>query len=274
MREPKWKDNSVQSRVAAYFSNFDFNGTIYETPLKGGLKDLVMSTTKQEYSRHVSVPSDEGVRVDKAITIEKPVSEVYSFWRRFENLPRFMRHVESVTVQDDLHSHWVVKAFGAKKLEWDSEIIEQRDNEMISWRSLPGADVDNAGSVWFTPVPSGNGTVVRLEMKYIPPGGKTGAMISKLFRQDAGSEIDEDLNRLKTLLETGQLPEEENDGMAQWRERTVEFTRKAAGTANEYVHENPWVIVAGMAIIGFTVGLLLGRRRDRLSRLTEALMPD
>jgi len=184
-----------------------------------------------------------------------------------------MRHVESVTVQDDLHSHWVVKTFGAKKLEWDAEIIEQRDNEMISWRSVPGADVDNAGSVWFTRVPSGNGTVVRLEMKYVPPGGKTGASIAKLFRQDVGSEIDEDLNRLKTLLETGQLPEE-NDAMAQWRERTAEFTRKAAGTANEYVHENPWVIVAGMAIIGFTLGLLLGRSRTRSSRWAEVLRRD
>src|SRR5215475_2546167 len=152
-----------------------------------------MSSTKQEYSRHVSVHSDEGARVDKAITIEKPVSEVYSFWRRFENLPRFMRHLESVTVQDDLHSHCVVKTFGGKKLEWDSETIEQRENEMISWRSLPGADVDNAGSVWFTPVPGGSGTVVRLEMKYVPPGGKTGAIVSKVFRQDADSEIEEDL---------------------------------------------------------------------------------
>jgi uncharacterized membrane protein len=208
------------------------------------------------------VPSDEGARVDKAITIEKPVSEVYSFWRRFDNLPRFMRHLESVTIQDDLHSHWVVKTLGGKKLEWDSEIIEQRDNEMISWRSLPGADVDNAGSVWFTRVPGGNGTVVRFEMKYVPPGGKTAAFISKLFRQDAESEIDEDLNRLKTLMETGQFPEEQEDALAQWRQRTVEFTRRAADTADEYVHKNPWVIVAGMTVIGFTLGLLLGRRRD------------
>ena len=104
-----------------------------------------MNTTKQEYSRHVSVPSGEGARVDKAITIQKPVSEVYSFWCRFENLPRFMRHLESVTVQDDLHSHWVAKTSGGKKLEWDAEIIEERQNQMISWRSLPGADVDNAG---------------------------------------------------------------------------------------------------------------------------------
>src|SRR5882757_8017007 len=203
-----------------------------------------MSTAKHEFSRHVSVPSDEGVRVDKAITIEKPVTEVYSFWRRFENLPRFMRHLESVTVQDDLHSHWAVKMFGGKKLEWDAEIIEERNNEMISWRSLPGADVDNAGSVWFTPVPGGTGTVVRLEMKYVPPGGKTAVLISKLFGQDAESEIEEDLNRSKTLLETGRFPEEENDAVPQWHQRTVEYTRRAAGAADGYVHENPWITAA------------------------------
>src|SRR5882724_11612067 len=174
-----------------------------------------MSTAKHEFSRHVSVPSDEGVRVDKAITIEKPVTEVYSFWRRFENLPRFMRHLESVTVQDDLHSHWAVKMFGGKKLEWDSEIIEQRENEMISWRSVPGADVDNAGSVWFTPIPGGKGTVVRVSLKYVPPAGKAGVLVAKLFSRDAASEIEEDLGRLKSFLETGEMPPQ-NAAVWQW----------------------------------------------------------
>jgi uncharacterized membrane protein len=221
-----------------------------------------MSTARHEYSRHVSVPSGEGTRVDKEITIEKPVSEVYSFWCRFENLPRFMRHLGSVTVQDDLHSHWVAKTTGSKKLEWDAEIIEERQNQMISWRSLPGADVDNAGSVWFTPVPGDTGTVVRLEMKYLPHGGKAGALISRMFRQDADSEIEEDLNRLKTLLETGQLPESRNSDVSHWRERTSEFTRKAADAANVYVHENAWVTAACVAIVCFSLGFLLGRRRD------------
>lgn len=231
-----------------------------------------MKTATQKYSKHVSVPSDEGVRVDKAITIAKPVSEVYAYWRRFENLSRFMRHVESVTVKDDLHSHWVVKALGGKKLEWDSEIIEQRENEMISWRSAPGADVDNAGSVWFTPVPGGTGTVVRVEMKYVPPGGKAGAFVSKLFRQDADAEIAEDLNRLKSLLETGQLPDDKDDDYApQWRERTVEFTRKAVDATDTYVRENPWIIAAGVAISCFTLGFLLGRRPKQ--RLTDLITP-
>ncbi len=233
-----------------------------------------MNTTKQEYFRHVSVPPDEGVRVDKAITIDRPISEVYSFWRRFENLPRFMRHIESVTVQDDLHSHWVFKTPGGKKLEWDSEIIERRENEMISWRSLPGADVDNAGSVWFTPVLGDTGTVVRFEMKYVPPGGRAAAFISKLFRRDAEIEIAEDLRRLKVLLETGQLPEEQNDGASPWRRRTFRVTRKAVDTADGYVHENPWITAAGVAIICFTIGFLLGRRREVSFKLTGTLTPD
>jgi uncharacterized membrane protein len=233
-----------------------------------------MKTASQEFSKHVSVPSDEGVRVDKAITIERPVSEVYAFWRQLENLPRFMRHVESVTVKDDLHSHWVVKGPAGKKLEWDAETIEQRDNEMISWRSTPGADVDNAGSVWFTPVPNGQGTVVRVELKYVPPGGKTGALVSKLFGQDADSEIADDLNRLKTLLETGSLPEEENeDVIPEWRRRTVELTRKAADATDGYVRENPWITAACVAIGCFTLGFLLGRSRNDsiLTKLTNAV---
>ena len=111
------------------------------------------SSTQQHHTHHVSVPSNEGVRVDKSITIRRPIGEVYDFWRRLDNLPRFMRHLESVTVKDELHSHWAVKAVGGKTLEWDAEIIEQRANEMISWRSTPGADIDNAGSVWFSAAP-------------------------------------------------------------------------------------------------------------------------
>ena len=162
-----------------------------------------IKVAEQKYKRHVSVPSGEGARVDKAITIDRPVEEIYSFWRRLENLPRFLRHVQSVAVQDELHSHWVVKTIASKEVAWDAEIIEDKKNEMLSWRSMPGSEVDNAGSVWFTAVPGGNGTVVRVELKYIPPAGKLGVLAAKLFGRDAGAEIEEDLVRLKNLLETG-----------------------------------------------------------------------
>ncbi len=153
------------------------------------------------HGKRVSVPQDKGVRAETVVTINRPVPVVYQFWQTLENLPRFMRHVESVTVLDPTHSHWRVKAFGGKTLEWDAETIEQEENRMISWRSLPEADVDSAGSVWFTPVPGGQGTVVRVVLKYQPPGGKAGVMLAKIFRQDAESEIEADLKQLKCILE-------------------------------------------------------------------------
>jgi uncharacterized membrane protein len=217
-----------------------------------------MNTATQQYSRHVSVPPDEGVRVDKALTIERPVEEVYSFWRQLDNLPRFMRHVKSVTVKDNLHSHWEVKTIGGKVVEWDAEIIEERPNEMISWRSLPGADVDNAGSVWFTTVPGGKGTLVRVELKYVPPAGKAGKLVAKIFRRDADSEIEQDLNRLKTLLETGQSPEELNPGGFR---RTAQGIRQIANRADDCVHENAWATVACVGICAFALGFFLGRQR-------------
>jgi uncharacterized membrane protein len=159
-----------------------------------------MKPGEKEFGKHVSVPSGKGERVDKETTINAPVSEVYSFWVNLENLARFMPNVESVTMTGPQRSHWRVKSAG-KTVEWDAEIIEQRENEMISWRSLPGAEVDNAGSVWFEPAPDGRGTVVRVEMKYDPPAGKIGAAIAKFFGADAEAEVEETLSRLKELLE-------------------------------------------------------------------------
>jgi len=212
-----------------------------------------MNKGTKQFTRHVSVPPGEGVRVDRAVTIQRPTSEVYSFWRRLDNLPRFMRHVDSVNVQDDLHSHWVIKTVGGKFLEWDAEMINQRENEMISWRSVPGSEVDNAGSVWFTSVPSGRGTIVRVELRYMPPAGTGGELLAKLFGRDADSEIEEDLGRLKSLLETGHLPED----------ATASSWGRVAETADTCVRDNPWITVAFVALCGFWFGLVLGARPRR-----------
>ena len=225
----------------------------------------------QKFSHHVSVPSGEGLRVDKTILIERPVSQVYAFWNRFENLPQFMRHVQSVTVRDDLHSHWAVRTVGEKIMEWDAEIIERRENELISWRSLPGADVDNAGSVWFTPAKNGAGTELRVSLKYVPAAGKVGAIAAKLVGRDADAEIEEDLHRLKSLLETGHLPPEPTT--RQWQRRAVRATRKAAERADVYlrqnIQKNPWAYIATVAALGAVIGLVITRSgsRSRASRL-------
>ena len=212
-----------------------------------------MENVTQQYSKHVSVPSNEGVRFEKSITIERPVVEVYSFWRRLENLPRFMRHLESVTERDPLHSHWRVKAGPEKTLEWDAEIIEQRENEMISWRSAPGADIDNAGSVWFTSLPDRPATVVRLEFKYVLPPAKAGELSGSLLGADPELEIEHDLRRLKDLLETGQGTDSPR------ARRAIQAARDYAQTADTWVHDNAWIGVASAAVCGIAIGFLIGQ---------------
>ncbi len=198
--------------------------------------------------------------MEKTITIARPVAEVYSFWSQLENLPRFMQHLEAVTAQDDLHSHWVMKMMGGKLLEWDAEIIERRENEMMSWRSIPGSDIESAGSVWFTSVPGGQGTLVRVLFKYSPPTGKAGHYIAKLFGRDAESELEDNLERLKELLETGHL-EEKVSTLRNWQKRTTEATCAAARRVDGHVRENPWIYVASATALGVAFGMLLSRRR-------------
>jgi uncharacterized membrane protein len=161
-------------------------------------------TTKRQSARitQPSLKSGKGLKLEESITINRPAEEVYAFWRRFENLPRFMVHLKSVAEVGEGKSHWVMKTSKGKELEWDARIIEERPGEMISWQSLEDADVDNAGSVWFTPVPGGNATVVRVQMKYSPPGGKIGAAIARMTGQDPEIELAEDLSRFKILMES------------------------------------------------------------------------
>ncbi len=160
-------------------------------------------TTKRQAASitQPSLKSGKGTKLEESITINRPVNEVYAFWRNFENLPRFMVHLESVTAREDGTSHWVMKTSKGKELEWEARIIEERPNEMISWQSLEDADVDNAGSVWFSPGSEGQSTTVRVQMKYSPPGGKIGAAIARMTGQDPEKELAEDLSRFKALME-------------------------------------------------------------------------
>jgi uncharacterized membrane protein len=144
--------------------------------------------------------------VDKAVTINKPIDQLYAFWRKLENLPRFMDHLESVTTIDETRSHWVAKGPAGKKVEWDAEIINEIPNELIGWRSLPGAEVNNAGSVQFKPAPGGRGTELQVELRYDPPGGALGAMFAKLFGEEPNQQVEDDLRRLKSILEAGERP--------------------------------------------------------------------
>jgi uncharacterized membrane protein len=146
------------------------------------------------------------VNVKKSIAINRSPEECYSFWRNFENFPRFMKHLEEVQVILGKQSHWKAKGPGGTSVEWDAEIISDEPNRELAWRSVEGADVDNAGVVHFERAPGGRGALVRVQLQYRPPGGVAGAMIAKLFGEEPAQQIDEDLRRFKQLIETGEIP--------------------------------------------------------------------
>jgi uncharacterized membrane protein len=145
------------------------------------------------------------IHTKRSQTVAKPLPEVYAFWRNFENLPRFMRHLESVTVVDDRRSHWKAKAPAGKTVEWDAVITDERENELISWRSVEGSDVQHAGTVRFMTSPDGRGTEVRIDMTYDPPLGKLGSKLAMMFREEPGQQIQDDLRHFKQVMETGEV---------------------------------------------------------------------
>lgn len=152
-----------------------------------------------------SVPPGKGIKVEDSVTVNRPVLEVYRFWRNFENLPRFMDHLESVTVIDEDRSHWVAKGPAGSKVEWDAVIHNEIEDELIAWRSLPGSEVNNAGSVHFTPARNGQGTTVRVVLSYDPPAGKLGAAVAKLLGEEPSQQVEDDLRRFKQVMEAGEV---------------------------------------------------------------------
>ena len=148
---------------------------------------------------------EHGIHVEESFTINKSPWELYQYWRNFENLPRIMSHLESVLVIDDKRSHWVAKApaIAGGTVEWDAEIINDEPNALIAWRSLENADVDNAGSVRFVPAADGLGTDVKVVIDYIPPAGRVGKWVAKLFGEAPDQQIRDDLRKFKRVMETG-----------------------------------------------------------------------
>jgi uncharacterized membrane protein len=145
-----------------------------------------------------------GVHVEESVTIDRPIAQVYRFWRNFENLPQFMQHLELVAMREAGISHWVAKGPGGTNVEWDARIINEIDNKLIGWQSLDGSTISTAGSVNFDETE--HGTRVRVHLQYSPPGGRLGAAIAWLFGEEPNLQVHEDLRRFKALLEAGEIP--------------------------------------------------------------------
>jgi uncharacterized membrane protein len=148
---------------------------------------------------------NQGIKVEKSVTINKPADELYRYWHDFEKLPTFMKHLKSVQVCDAKRSHWVANAPLGTSVEWDADIVTDQENQLIAWASVPGADIDNSGFVRFTPAPGGRGTEVKVVIEYNPPGGAVGAAIAKLFGEEPEQQAGDDLRRFKQLMEAGEI---------------------------------------------------------------------
>jgi uncharacterized membrane protein len=144
-------------------------------------------------------------RIDGAITIDKPRSEIYSFWRDFSNIPQVFQQLRSVKSTGPLTSHWTASLPQGRRLEWDVEVTRDEENNLIEWESMPGARLRHSGSVHFEDAPSGRGTVVRMALQYKLPGGKTLGSIAKALGANPNMLVTETLRRLKSLLEAGQI---------------------------------------------------------------------
>jgi uncharacterized membrane protein len=145
-----------------------------------------------------------GIHIKQSITINRSPQELYEFWYDFENLPRLMSHLKSVQRLDERRYRWQAKAPAGMTVEWDAEIVTDHPNTEIAWRSLEGADVANMGSVRFRPATGDRGTVVSVELRYDPPGGKLGATLAKLFGEEPEQQVADDLRAFKQIMETGE----------------------------------------------------------------------
>lgn len=138
-------------------------------------------------------------------TVNRPPDEVYRYWRDLENLPRFSYHLLSVRPTAGGHSHWVARGPAGSTVSWDAEIVEDVPAERLSWRSLPGADVDNSGCVQFRPAPGGRGTEVTVELRTSVPGGRAGRAAAMVAGEHPQQQAEDDLRRFKQILETGEV---------------------------------------------------------------------
>jgi uncharacterized membrane protein len=212
----KWASLAAGAGLAVYgLTRLKRNGWLYAglggLLLRRGITQhsdlyeaLGWNTAANPGDTRAALGGSRGVNVLESVTINHSIEELYRFWRNLENLPQFMRHLESVEKITDTISHWRAKGPAGLSVEWDAEIYNEVPNKLIAWRSLEGSDVVSAGSVNFDRAGDGQATRVTVHLQYSPPMGKVGAAVARLFGADAETEIRQDLQRFKQMVETGQ----------------------------------------------------------------------
>jgi uncharacterized membrane protein len=174
--------------------------------------DVLCATRLSSSAAEGRLPQEVQVTVSR--TINRPLDEVYDFWRNFDNMPRFMRHIEAVESAGRV-VHWRARGPAGIKVAWDTELVEDVANQRLSWRTLETSDVEHHGSVRFAPAPGSRGTEVWVHLHYSPPAGQLGRGIAWLLGANPEQQLEEDLRRCKQLIETGEIVL--SDGPALWR---------------------------------------------------------
>jgi len=152
----------------------------------------------------VSTATDE-MTMEKSVTVNRSREEVYDFWSRLENFPKFMKHVDAVQATGAKTYHWKASGPGGISVEWDAEVTSERKGSEIAWRSVDGSDVENGGAVEFRDAPGGRGTEVHVRISFRPPGGIAGKMAATVGDVVTSQLLEEDLKRFKQLMETGEI---------------------------------------------------------------------
>jgi len=152
-----------------------------------------------------SVRAGHGVKVEESIIINRDAATLWRFWRNLENVGRFMRHLELVEEIDARRSRWVARGPLGYNLEWVAEIINEKENELLAWRSVDGSQVDTAGSVHFRELPNERGTEVRVNLKYDAHAAQLARPLARLLGTSPSQQIHEDLRRFKQVMETGEV---------------------------------------------------------------------
>ncbi len=169
-----------------------------------GATMLLRSATNLPLARLAGMAGRRTIDIQKTINVNAPLEQVFDTLTHYENFPQFMSNVREVKVREDGGSHWTVTGPGGMSVEWDAVTTKLEQNRVLAWRTVPGATVEHAGMIQFERV--NGGTRLDVEMSYSPPAGVLGYVVAKLFGADPKTELDEDLLRMKTFLETGKAP--------------------------------------------------------------------
>lgn len=175
-------------------------GTTGRCPAKRALTPTPLESELAEENRWSSAKT-----LSRSITIDKPRTELYRFWRDFSNLSRFMTFIERVEVLASDRAHWVARLPMGKTLEWTTRLTEDRPDELLAWMSEPDAPIRNLGWVSFRDAPQGKGTEIKAVIAYEPPAGKLGYALAQTLDLLPTMKAAQDLRRLKQLMETGEI---------------------------------------------------------------------